>query len=405
MIRTWLNIVALWLIGVLAAAQLPKIAVLAPVLRETFHLSLAQAGLLVSLLEIGGAVFGIAAGLALGRFGGRRFLVSGLAVLLVTSVVEALAPTVGVLFAARAIEGVGYVLVVIAAPTMIVAIAPDRIRGQALVLWSTFVPVGVAVGSGVTGLAVAATSPKGAMLLWAVLCALGLFAASRQARGTRSEARMTWPAPAAVVLTFGFGLFTVFVCALTMLLPSFLTEQAGASLSGASLATGLVSLTALPASAIAMRILHAAGADPRRAVVATVVPALLAGALVSVFVFHPAVVASGAAAVSVVAGLASLLGGIASPMVFARLPSLAGATGSDDPRIAAANGLLTQFGAGGALIGPPLGGLVVGRWGWQGLGVCVAVLAVAMLAAILAAERMGRAGAESPEADMAPSRP
>lgn len=403
MIRTWLNIVALWLIGVLAAAQLPKIAVLAPVLRETFHLSLAQAGLLVSLLEIGGAVCGIAAGLALGRFGGRRFLVSGLFVLLVCSVVEAFAPNAGVLFAARAVEGVGYVLVVIAAPTMIVAIAPERIRGQALVLWSTFVPVGVAAGSGVTGLAVAATSPKGALLLWAVLCGLGLVAAARQAGGTRGEARMTWPAPAAVVLTFGFGLYTVFVCALTMLLPSFLTERDGASLSSASLATGLVSLTALPASAIAMRILHGAGVDPRRAVVATVIPALAAAALVSVFVFHPAVVGRGAVAVSVVAGLALLLGGIASPMVFARLPSLAGAVAPDDPRIAAANGLLTQFGAGGALIGPPLGGLVVGRWGWQGLGVCVAVLAVAMLAVLLAAERMGRAGAQGGGV-LAPSR-
>ncbi len=403
MIRTWLNIIALWLIGVLAAAQLPKIAVLAPVLRETFHLSLAQAGLLVSLLEIGGAVFGIAAGLALGRFGGRRFLVSGLAILLVCSIVEAFAPNAGVLFTARAVEGVGYVLVVIAAPTMIVAIAPERIRGPALVLWSTFVPVGVAAGSGVTGLAVAATSPKGALLLWAVLCGLCLLAAARQARGGRSEARMTWPAPAAVMLTFGFGLFTVFVCALTMLLPSFLTERVGASLSGACLATALVSLTALPASAIAMRILHAAGVDPRRAVVATVIPALLAAAAVAVFVFHPAVVGRGAVAVSVVAGLALLLGGVASPMVFARLPSLAGADAPDDPRIASANGLLTQFGAGGALIGPPLGGLVVGRWGWQGLGVCVAVLAVAMLAALLAAERMGRVGAEA-EGELAPSR-
>jgi MFS family permease len=107
-------------------------------------------------------------------------------------------------------------------------------------------------------------------------------------------------------------------------------------------------------------------------------------------------------AVTLVAGLALLLSGIASPLVFARLPGLAGATAPDDPRIAAANGLLTQFGAGGALIGPPLGGLVVGRWGWQGLGVCVAVLALAMLAAILTAERLGRAKSPEDEAFLAP---
>ncbi|USQ97603.1 MFS transporter [Caulobacter sp. RL271] len=400
MIRTWLNIVALWLIGVLAAAQLPKIAVLAPALRETFHLSLAQVGLLVSLLEIGGAVFGMVGGLALGRFGGRRFLLAGLSVLLACSVVEALAPNVALLFAARAVEGLGYVLVVIAAPTMIVAIAPERIRGAALALWSTFVPVGVALGSGVTGVAVALTSPKTALLLWAGLCALGLVAAARQGAGVRGAARMVLPRPAAVVVTFGFGLYTVFVCALTMLLPSFLIERVGASLSGASLATGLVSLTALPASAIAVRILHGAPSAPRR-VVLTVVPALLATAVIAPLIFHPSV-AGDAVAVTLVAGLALLLSGIASPLVFARLPGLAGATAPDDPRIAAANGLLTQFGAGGALIGPPLGGLVVGRWGWQGLGVCVAVLALAMLAAILTAERLGRAKSPEDEAFLAP---
>lgn len=402
MIRTWLNIVALWLVGVLAAAQLPKLAVLAPVLRETFDLSLAQAGLLVSLLEIGGATFGVVAGLALSRFGGRRFLVLGLGVLLLSSLAQALANSAGVLFAARAIEGLGYVLVVIAAPTMIAAIAPERIRGAALALWSTFVPVGVALGSGVTGLAVAASSPRGALLLWAALCALGLLAAMRQPRGVRAGGRMAWPAPAAVVLTFGFGLYTVFVCALTMLLPTFLIERLDVSLAGASLATGLVSLTALPASALAVRILHAAGPRPRRAVVATVVPALSASALVALAVFHPAVIGAGPVAVSSAAGAALLLSGIASPMVFARLPALAGASAPADPRIAAGNGLLTQFGAGGALIGPPLGGLVVGRWGWQGLGVCVAILALAMLAAILAAERLE--GSEpSSDGDLTPA--
>ena len=389
MLRTWLNIVALWLIGVLAAAQLPKIAVLAPVLRKTFHLSLAQAGLLTSLLEIGGATLGIVAGLALGRFGGRRFLVTGLTVLLLASLAEALATHVGVLFTARAIEGLGYVLVVIAAPTLIVGVAPDRIRGAALALWSTFVPVGVALGSGVTGLAVAVSGPRGALLLWAGLCALGLLAAARQPPSARVGGRIVWPAPAAVVLTFGFGLYTVFVCAVTMLLPSFLVEQVGSSLSTASLATGLVSLTALPASVLAVRILHAAGARPGRVVVA-IIPALLLTALAVPFVFHPAVIAGRTAAVAGVAAVPLLLSAIASSLVFARLPALAGARAPDDPRIAAANGLITQFGAGGALIGPPLGGLVVGAWGWQGLGVVAGVLALAMLAAILAAERMGR---------------
>ena len=53
---------------------------------------------------------------------------------------------------------------------------------------------------------------------------------------------------------------------------------------GASIATGLVSLAALPGSAIAIRILHA-GALDRRRLTLVVVPALLATAAVAPFVF------------------------------------------------------------------------------------------------------------------------
>ena len=83
---------------------------------------------------------------------------------------------------------------------------------------------------------------------------------------------------------------------------------------------------------------------------------------------------------------AVLLSGLVSPLMFARLPILAGAESPHDPRIASANGLLTQFGAGGALIGPPLGGLIADRWGWTALGAVIAGLALFMLAGIALSE-------------------
>ena len=64
MVRRWFPILALWLIGVLAAAQLAKIASIAPLLRERFELSLPQTGWLISLLEVGGGLFGFVAGTA-----------------------------------------------------------------------------------------------------------------------------------------------------------------------------------------------------------------------------------------------------------------------------------------------------------------------------------------------------
>ncbi|WP_438521823.1 hypothetical protein, partial [Enterobacter hormaechei] len=66
----------------------------------------------------------------------------------------------------------GYLLMVIVAPTAIAAIATDRSRGRALALWSTFVPVGLALGSAVTASLVVPAGPRGVMLLWAVALAV-----------------------------------------------------------------------------------------------------------------------------------------------------------------------------------------------------------------------------------------
>jgi predicted MFS family arabinose efflux permease len=105
MTRPWPTIIALWLLGVLAAAQLAKISIIAPLLQSRFGLSLPQTGLLISLLEVGGAMLGFVAGLALGRIGLRRCLLTGLILLTVSGLVEAMAPDIGALFVARALEG------------------------------------------------------------------------------------------------------------------------------------------------------------------------------------------------------------------------------------------------------------------------------------------------------------
>lgn len=385
--RTWSRIVAIWLLGVLAAAQFAKLSTLAPLLRATFDLSLPQVGLLISLLEIGGALFGFVAGLTLGRVGIRRFLLAGLGMLAATSVVEALAPNAAFLFGARAIEGFGYLLVVVAAPTLIVATAGELDRPRALALWSTFVPVGVGLGSAITGVANELAGPRATMLLWAAACATALVATARLASSGARVRRVVLPAPRVWLATFAFGLYTSFVCALTMLLPTFLIEYRDATISTASLLAGFASFAALPGSMIALWAMRRSGA-PHRQMLVLACPTLLAAALLAPFIFLGSGRGiAGQAVSSAIAVTVVILSGIARTLLFTRLPVLAGAGAPDDPRIAAANGLLTQFGAGGALIGPPLGGVIVGRWGWSGLGVAVGLLALAMLATLTLAER------------------
>lgn len=380
----------LWLIGVLAAAQFARMAVVAPLMRTTLGLTLSQAGWLISLLEVGGALFGFVAGLALARVSVHRFLLLGLAILAGTGLVEAIATGATTLFVARAAEGIGYLFVVIAAPTAIAATASDAIRPRALALWSTFVPVGIAAGAAVSGFLLTVTSMRGTALVWvSLVVASGVLVARFRIAGSAIHA-IRLPAPAAWVSTFGFGLYTIFISALTMLLPSFLIEQAGATMGQSALSAACASLGVLPATAAAMLVMRNDRMSARRSATIAAVSLLAAVPFVLALYRIDGLDVLTRAALAV---LAVTVSGLVPPIVFARLPQLAGATTPDDPRIATANGLITQFGAGGALIGPPLGGLIVGWSGWSGLGVAASLLLIAMLAAFVLAEMIGAGAA------------
>lgn len=381
--RPWNRIVLFWLLGILAAAQFAKMSIIAPLWRVEWGLSLSGLGWLISLLEVGGALFGLVASFGLAWTGLRRFLLIGIATLAAASAVEGLTSDLHILFAARAIEGVGYLLVVIAAPTAIAATADDLIRPRALALWSTFVPVGIAAGGGLTGVMLGVVDASGVMLLWAVLLAAALPIVMR-VRFTESRTdRIVLPDVSAWISTFGFGLYTVFISIVTMLLPIFLIEQSGATLSEAALAAALTSLAALPGMVVAVRLMQDGELERGSMIRATGIALALTVPLMILLYRDGAggLMTRGGLALSAVA-----ISGIVPALMFARLPRLAGARAPSDPRIATANGLITQFGAGGALIGPPLGGMTVAAWGWPSLGILTCLILAAMLVCVVASE-------------------
>lgn len=388
MTRPWPTIIALWLLGVLAAAQLAKISIIAPLLQSRFGLSLPQMGLLISLLEVGGAMLGFVAGLSLDRIGLRRCLLTGLVLLTVSGLVEAMAPDVGALFVARALEGVAYLLVVIAAPTAIAMVAGDTERGAALALWSSFFAIGVALGGALTSLAVDHIGTGGVMGGWAALLALAGLVAHRLPIGDvvadKARARRM-PRPAAWFATLAFGIYTFFGCALTLLLPTYLIRVAGASVTQAGLVTSVASMSTLPGCVLAV-FLTRRGPLPSRMTVLIAVCMLVLTAVAVPAVFHA--MPGRMMSACVFAIIALMVSGLVPPLMFARLPMLAGAHRVGDPRIAIANGLLTQFGAGGALLGPPVGALLVEHQGWSGLGHALSLAVLAMLLVTLLAEAL-----------------
>ncbi|WP_342250334.1 MFS transporter [Sphingomonas sp. OTU376] len=383
------HITVLWLAGVFAAAQLAKFTVLGPALRERFGFSLPVLGALVSLLELAGATLGLLSGIALGALGARRSLLIGVAMTTAFTVAEALALNGATIFAARAAEAVGYLLIVVGAPTMMIKLtSAGSARNNAMVLWSTFIPVGLGLGSILTGLLETLAGAQGAILAWSVFgiavgVALLILPVAPDTIPPRSKARRRMPAAAAWLMTGGFGFYTLFLCAMTGLLPSFMLERHGATVTLAGLLVGLVALSALPGTALAMALVRMVGtsASSTRWIVATVslIAALIAPTLYSV---------SGLITCAAVGAAVHVFAGVARTIIFSRLPAISGATGPEDPRMAASQGLLTQFGAAGALLGPPLGALVVERSGWQALGILVSFLILVMLALVWAGEAL-----------------
>ncbi len=372
----WRPIILLWLTGVIAAAALGKFASLTPLIVADLHVSRVEAGWLVSLIEAGGASSGIVAGQLIARAGSRRALVLGMALLAIGGAAGAGLPGVVPLFIARLIEAGGYLMCVITAPSLIAHLARPQDQGTALSLWSTFVPAGFAISMSVSGVIAPWLGWRAPLWLWAALAAAAAIAASRVPASPSSPSRFVWPPLAVWLMCAGFGAFALIFTGLIAMFPLFLTGQ-GQSPALAAAVTAAASAATMAGAWGAAQALKRGTATRWTALSAgLLVPALLA---CLVFSGRDAVVLSG-----LFIALAALFG-VASSLFFARLPHM-----DAHLNVAAANGVLTQFGAGGSLIGPPLLAAVADHWGWAALGPAALTASALSLGLAVLAERVAR---------------
>jgi EmrB/QacA subfamily drug resistance transporter len=129
-----------------------------PVIRKDLHATVESLEWTVNAYTLTFAVL-LLTGAALGdRFGRRRMLAIGLGIFTVSSAAAALAPSAGVLIAARAAQGVGGAIVTPLTLTILSAGVPANRRGAFIGAWSGIAGLAVAFGPLVGGAVVSGIS-------------------------------------------------------------------------------------------------------------------------------------------------------------------------------------------------------------------------------------------------------
>ena len=122
------------------------VAIALPSIRADFGAQVSGLEWTVNAYTLSFAVL-LLTGSALGdRFGRRRMFTVGVAVFTAGSAAAALAPTIGTLVAARAVQGVGGALLVPLTLTMLSAVTPPERRGALLGAWGGIGGLGAALG-------------------------------------------------------------------------------------------------------------------------------------------------------------------------------------------------------------------------------------------------------------------
>jgi MFS transporter, CP family, cyanate transporter len=131
--------------GVCAALHVGKLPPALPVLQDALGITLVQAGFLLSAVQIASMTLGLAVGLSADSLGLRRSMLVGLALLSFASISGGFVDDAQSLLFLRALEGLGFLLVVMPAPALIRrTVDASQLSGR-MGWWGTYMPTGSAL--------------------------------------------------------------------------------------------------------------------------------------------------------------------------------------------------------------------------------------------------------------------
>ena len=127
-----------------------------PALAQTFHASFQAVQWIVLAYLLANTTLIVSAGRLGDVFGRRRLLLAGMTLFTMASAMCALAPTLGLLIAARAAQGLGGAIMMALTIAMIADTVPKAETGRAMGLLGTMSAIGTALGPSMGGLLLAA---------------------------------------------------------------------------------------------------------------------------------------------------------------------------------------------------------------------------------------------------------
>ncbi|MEO0937067.1 MAG: MFS transporter [Pseudomonadota bacterium] len=329
------------------------------------------------------AGLGLIAGYGAVRLGLRSSMIFGALAMAVCAAAGAVFPTVPMLLGARILEGLGYLIVVVAAPTLIAREAARKDVPLALAIWGMFFTLGLSLAAFAGGALAGPFGWRGwylssaGLVAFAAVAALGSIPKDVAGGADHPDAPKTRAAmPVATwLLGAAFLGLTLLSLSILSLLPTFLVQQHGFTPGRAGQVTGSVALASI-AGSLSYGVL--ARGLPGSIIAAGVGVALSVSAFLAF--------AEAAAPVQIIAwtAVAVFMSGVLVAQTFAAVPRVAGTLALTGPT----NGLVAQLGSVGALAGPPALGAVISAAGWRALPFVVAGFALSYAALFILALRV-----------------
>jgi MFS family permease len=174
MANRWIVLALVFLTRTSMGFQFQSVASVAPLMIADLGLSYAQLGTLLGLYMLPGAAFALPGGVVGQRFGERRIVVAGLALMIAGGAVTASAGGFGTAMTGRLLSGVGAVVMNI----LLAKIVSDWFTGKelstAMAIMLTSWPVGLGLAATTLGGVGAGTSWRTAVMATAAAAGLGL---------------------------------------------------------------------------------------------------------------------------------------------------------------------------------------------------------------------------------------